>query len=477
MPLLDILGVDGLDQGFTVGVVFMNGESEEDYTWAVKILRNQFDNGVWPSVIATDCDEALISALRANFPMIRTKLVLCFWHVSMNVVSNCKKYFETEEVWEDFIKGFRDVVFAKTEEEFEDILEEWKESFHWNNGERWQVTANATPADVQEVLEKEMSQSALTYCCGRWLGRYKEQVAHCYVDQFFHGGTTTTSRLEGAHSVLKQWIGKPTKDLSSTWDAVKLATNHQLDTIRQHRAYCWASNPTRLRGEFFVHLRQKITPYAQFRLYDQLKIYEAEARKDNSSQPRSDPPSICTRTYWRSMGVPCWHMIKECIDGGGMIQPLYFHPHWHWRRPRIAAEFVELPTPILDPVTRQQRRIQEAEKRASARQHARARVAASGRILSQHEQIQDQLRHCSACVEYGHDKATCKGCRATGHNRSACPNISYQSSQSQAQHPQPPLQPQAFLFSQQAQLTPEWGGMDLGMGLGQEQQWGGNFMY
>ncbi|RKF78269.1 hypothetical protein GcM1_212010, partial [Golovinomyces cichoracearum] len=43
MPLLDILGVDGLDQGFTIGVAFMNGESEHDYAWVVKILRSQLD--------------------------------------------------------------------------------------------------------------------------------------------------------------------------------------------------------------------------------------------------------------------------------------------------------------------------------------------------------------------------------------------------------------------------------------------------
>ncbi|RKF84295.1 hypothetical protein GcM1_123005 [Golovinomyces cichoracearum] len=212
MPLLDILGVDGLDQGFTIGVAFMNGESEDDYAWAVKILRSQLD--------------------KANFLAIPTKLVLCFWHISMNVSSNCKKYFETEEVWEDFLKVFRNVLYTKTEEEFEDALEEWKEAFHWNNGERWQVGVDATPANIQEVLEKEMSQTALTYCCGRWLGKYKKQVVHCYVDQFFHGGTTTTSRLEGAHSILKRWIGKPTKDLSSTWDAVKLAINHRVNHIR-----------------------------------------------------------------------------------------------------------------------------------------------------------------------------------------------------------------------------------------------------
>jgi hypothetical protein len=31
MPILDILGVNGLDQRFTVKVVFLNAETEEDY--------------------------------------------------------------------------------------------------------------------------------------------------------------------------------------------------------------------------------------------------------------------------------------------------------------------------------------------------------------------------------------------------------------------------------------------------------------
>jgi MULE transposase domain len=40
MPLLDILGVDGLDQGFTVGVVFLNGETEEDYGRSIVSARD-----------------------------------------------------------------------------------------------------------------------------------------------------------------------------------------------------------------------------------------------------------------------------------------------------------------------------------------------------------------------------------------------------------------------------------------------------
>ncbi|RKF72598.1 hypothetical protein GcM1_247076, partial [Golovinomyces cichoracearum] len=136
------------------------------------------------------------------------------------------------------------------------------------------------------------------------------------------------------------------------------------------------------------------------------------------------------------------------------------------RRPRVGSAPIELPPPLLDPLTRQRRRTQEAEKRANARQHARARQTAT------------QLRHCSACIEYGHDKATCRGCRATGHNRSACPNISHQRSKFQAQYP-PSQKPPAFLFSQQARLTPPWAGigiesgLEIGSGTGSGMGWDG----
>jgi MULE transposase-like protein len=127
MPLLHILGVDGLHQGFTVAVAFLDHETEEDFDWAVAQLKACFKPETFPSVIATDCEEALIQALESKFPGIRTNTMICYWHVSMNVLKNCKRYFETEEDWEPFFKGFKNCVFAETLEKFNDIVTEWKE--------------------------------------------------------------------------------------------------------------------------------------------------------------------------------------------------------------------------------------------------------------------------------------------------------------------------------------------------------------
>jgi hypothetical protein len=420
MPLLDILGVDGLDNGFTVGFALLDQEAEEDHNWAIQHLKRLFKQGIWPSVIATDCDDALINAIKSSFPPIRTKTVLCYWHISQNVITNCKRYFQTEERWEEFLAGFRRCIYAKTEEEFEDIVNEWKEDFHWNDGNPWWPESDTpTPEEVDVAAEKDEERLALLYCLGSWLGKHKEQVVHAWTDLFFHGGTTTTSRLEGAHSVLKRWIGKPSKNLTAVWRAIKLAIDDQMEELRTKRATARSQTPLAFDNEFYSQVLGKVTPFALY----QLRMQWSYVKREQDRLQDGTISAICSGSYYRSMGVLCWHMIKECLANGVQIGPLHFHPHYHWLRPPPGAEPVAFDPPILDPETRQRRRSEETERRAQIRAHARVRRAQTGRILSQHEQGLPALRHCSACIEFGHDKATCRGCRSTGHTRASCPHV------------------------------------------------------
>ena len=105
-----------------------------------------------------------------------------------------------------------------------------------------------------------------------------------------------------------------------------------------------------------------------------------------------------------------------------VIMPHDFHPFWHITRPAPGNEYQAPPLPILDPITLSRRRAQETDRRAHLRANMRLRVAATGRILSQLEQTQARLSHCSICTENGHNKQLCRGCRSTGHNRGNCPS-------------------------------------------------------
>jgi MULE transposase domain len=110
MPLLHVLGLDHHGSSFTIALCFLDQEVAENYMEAVGYLRGLYDPGKWPSVVATDCEPALIS----DFPAIQTKHVLCYWHISKCLLTNCKALFDTMERREEFIQFFKKVVFSKT---------------------------------------------------------------------------------------------------------------------------------------------------------------------------------------------------------------------------------------------------------------------------------------------------------------------------------------------------------------------------
>jgi hypothetical protein len=89
------------------------------------------------------------------------------------------------------LRDFKTVVYSKTEEEFGVNLADFKEEYHWNNGEPHRSPADGTE---DEVDEKNLEGRAVTYCLGWWLGPYKKQVVHAWVDRHFNCGMTTTSR-------------------------------------------------------------------------------------------------------------------------------------------------------------------------------------------------------------------------------------------------------------------------------------------
>ena len=73
---------------------------------------------------------------------------------------------------------FRDVVYSKTKEEYEDLVAEWKAEFHWNDGNTYRAPANSTAQEVQDAAEKELERSALVYTIGQWLTTYKKRLVH-----------------------------------------------------------------------------------------------------------------------------------------------------------------------------------------------------------------------------------------------------------------------------------------------------------
>ncbi|KAK6495560.1 hypothetical protein TWF481_012329 [Arthrobotrys musiformis] len=66
MPLLHGVGVISGYKTFTSFVVFMRGETQVDYSWAIGAMKQAFD--VIPPVFLTDCDKSLMAALTTHYP-------------------------------------------------------------------------------------------------------------------------------------------------------------------------------------------------------------------------------------------------------------------------------------------------------------------------------------------------------------------------------------------------------------------------
>jgi hypothetical protein len=64
------------------------------------------------------------------------------------------------ERWEEYAQFFQKVVFSKTEDEYKDLLKEFKTEFNWNNGNLHIPSAFSTPE--KSLLQKTLNGKLLT---------------------------------------------------------------------------------------------------------------------------------------------------------------------------------------------------------------------------------------------------------------------------------------------------------------------------
>ncbi|CZS93089.1 uncharacterized protein RCO7_11158 [Rhynchosporium graminicola] len=140
MPLLNICGITGNNMVIQLGLVFLSGETERDYTWALLQLRDLIAQHMIqePISIVTDRELALIKCIETLFPS--TRYLLCRWHVNMNVLAKTKKYFpglikgttgnwERYPTFEVFLSSWNILLASTTEEAFDATLLEFRSQF------------------------------------------------------------------------------------------------------------------------------------------------------------------------------------------------------------------------------------------------------------------------------------------------------------------------------------------------------------
>ena len=197
------------------GLVFLSGEKESDYNWALSQLCTVMEeNSISePISVVTDRELALMRSLDRKLP--NTRHLLCRWHVNMNVLAKTKRFFPGP------IRGNDDRV--RRHPDSQAFLASWN-----------QLLASTTEEAYNSSLAQMRAKypaGAMSYCEGTWL-LWKEKLVAFWVNQHPHFGVTVTSPIEGCHATLKLYLQRGHGDLRGVFLKMKLFWEAQHKSIQ-----------------------------------------------------------------------------------------------------------------------------------------------------------------------------------------------------------------------------------------------------
>jgi hypothetical protein len=290
MPLLHIVGINSSNRSFSAAFCFLSGEKEEDYTWALEQFSRALD-GQSPSVLATDKEQALLNAIEQVFP--DASHLLCCWHITKNIKTQCHKNFKSEEAWELFLSAWNKLVASVTETDYQD---------------------NFT------ALSKTWNPATSDYLITNWLPIKHKFVAYI-IHQSPHFGNAVTSRVEGLHAYVKRFIASSTGSFSAVVKQI-----HQAISVQLNERFIEASQQSykQLIGlpPSIENLNGKITHYALTICHS---FYKAKK-----------VTTTCSGTYSSHMGIPCIHCIQSAAREGTKFDLNDFHVQWHVKQDLVS---------------------------------------------------------------------------------------------------------------------------------------------
>ncbi|KAI0997874.1 hypothetical protein K3495_g10317 [Podosphaera aphanis] len=214
-----------------------------------------------PAVWVTDRKIALIEAIQSSHP--GTSIVLCVWHINMDVRGYASKLLKQTELVNDLIKDWENVVYSNTAKNYMDNRKKFED--------RYTLSENHNHANPFSELESGISEShidaaiayqnlrksyeqIIKYVQQTWLIPWRHYFVKCYTNKLLHLDTTTIQRTESAHRALKTQSGFSTGDLRTVVNSIELLLENQLDDLRQKLSSTKMSSCISTEYQFFVKL-------------------------------------------------------------------------------------------------------------------------------------------------------------------------------------------------------------------------------
>ncbi|KAJ1434374.1 MULE transposase domain [Sesbania bispinosa] len=178
LPLLEVVGVTSTKLTFSVAFAYIEQEKLDNFMWVLEKIRSMIlVTDVSPEVIVTDRDIALMNAVEKVFPV--SSHLLCQFHIAKNVKAKCKILVSNTLKWQPIMDVWMSLMHSPTEADFEMNLAHFEQVCS-----TWGLFR--------------------TYVNHTWLMPHKEKFVDAWINKNMHLGTTTTNRVESAHSRLKK---------------------------------------------------------------------------------------------------------------------------------------------------------------------------------------------------------------------------------------------------------------------------------
>jgi len=209
LPLFEFVGNTSTMKTFSIAFAFayMISERQDNVYWALKRCREMLHSkDLYPKVVVTDRDNALINVVEKVFPKATT--LLCSYHIVQNVRAKCKLDCKVKDLKGKNGEAIKPASVVKTVMAvWLDIVNSETEEAYIDNWTRFKVVCAKFPKFL-DYVEKTI------------LDLVKEKFVRFWVDKNLHMGNTTTNRADSAHARLKKYLSSSMGDLSTNWQSV-----------------------------------------------------------------------------------------------------------------------------------------------------------------------------------------------------------------------------------------------------------------